>query len=57
MQQHKAHHLYRWARDAGKPVSRDEVADMVRRYVTRLPMQSCMLYTMLRRNAAWSGSR
>jgi hypothetical protein len=31
VQQHKAHHLFRWARDAGKSVSRDEVADMVRR--------------------------
>lgn len=29
-QQHKAFHLYRWALDAGKEVSRDEVADMVR---------------------------
>ena len=29
-QEHKAVHLYRWARDASKQVSRDEVADMVR---------------------------
>lgn len=29
VQQHKAFHLYRWAREAGKSVSRDEVADMV----------------------------
>lgn len=34
VQQHKAHHLFRWARDAGKAVSRDEVADMVRRHVS-----------------------
>ena len=44
MQQHKAHHLFRWARDAGKSVSRDEVADMVRTHAHQyVPVQACML--------------
>jgi hypothetical protein len=33
VQQHKAHHLFHWAREAGKSVSRDEVADMVRLHI------------------------
>lgn len=41
VQQHKAHHLYRWARDAGKSVSRDEVADMVRHIDTASSKHLC----------------
>ena len=28
-QQHKAHHLWQWARESGQACSRDEVADMI----------------------------
>lgn len=39
-QQHKAHHLWLWAREAGISCSRDEIADMIIVNQVGLPFQS-----------------